>query len=121
MQNRYIVQIREEYAKIEDQWLEIHKKINLCSAIASFGIELVMFFRTSRHACGYSHSAGVYTQVHRSSNSVEFCCCRSYVFPGSQIQGEQNPEAFCSLYVSDCHLFYSVFRAQYLYGSVYVV
>ena len=44
MQNRYIVQIREEYAKIEDQWLEIHKKINLCSAIASFGIELVMFF-----------------------------------------------------------------------------
>ena len=44
MQNRHIVQIREEYAKIEDQWMEIHKKINLCSAVVSFAIELVMFF-----------------------------------------------------------------------------
>lgn len=43
MQNPPMLQIQEEDARIEDRWMELHKRINLWSAITSFGVELLMF------------------------------------------------------------------------------
>lgn len=44
MQNPPIIQIQEEDARIEDRWMELHKRINLWSVLTAFGVELLMFW-----------------------------------------------------------------------------
>ncbi|PWJ50320.1 hypothetical protein SAMN05216529_10439 [Faecalicatena contorta] len=36
MQNPPIIQIQEEDARIEDRWMELHKRINLWSVLTAF-------------------------------------------------------------------------------------
>lgn len=58
--NDYISQIQQEYDKINCRWLQLHRKIVLCSAIVSLAMEIIMFFLLTSMDGGITASPVVY-------------------------------------------------------------